>query len=248
MQVVTIAVIKGGTGKTTTAAAIAQAAAAAGDRVLAIDLDPQANLTFTLGADQNRIGSYELITAPEAHNITDIIQATAQGLDVVAASPDLATLKTTVGSANRLKTALEPLTSIYDLVVVDTPPTMGELTYNALQASTGLIVPLAADTYSLQGLYQITDIASQMSRSNPALKVLGVIITQYDNRPKLNRHMRDLIIRAANEVGAPYITEIRSGIAIHEAQALRQSLYNYAPRSKPAADYITLYKAIKKAR
>ena len=241
MQIITTAIIKGGTGKTTTAAALAQAAASAGKRVLAIDLDPQANFTFAVGADQNSPGSYQLLNGTGA---AQLIQQTEQGIDTIAASPDLATVKTAPASAMRLRAALEPIKESYDLIVIDTPPTMGELTFNALQASTGLIIPLETDNSSLQGLYQITDIAHQMQRSNPALSIIGVILTRYDNRPKLNRYLQGVIADRGAEIGAPYIMAIRPGVAIREAQAMQQSLYDYAPKSKPAQDYKKLFKLI----
>lgn len=242
MQILTTAVIKGGTGKTTTAAALAQAAAAAGKKVLAIDLDPQANFTFFIGADQNTPGSYQLLHGAEPGQL---IQQTAQGIAAIAASPDLATERTTPASAKRLQQAIEPLKGEFDLIIIDTPPQMGELTFNALQAATGLIIPLETDNSSLQGLYQITDIAHQMQRSNPALSIIGVILTRYDNRPKLNRYLRDVIADKGQEIGAPFLMGIRPGIAIREAQAMQQSIFDYAARSKPAQDYKTLYEMIR---
>lgn len=245
MQIITTAVIKGGTGKTTTAAALAQAAAAAGKKVLAIDLDPQANLSFFIGADQNGGGSYDLLHGGEP---AQLIQHTAQGIDAITASPDLATEKTTPASAMRLREAIAPLKRRYDMIIIDTPPQMGELTYNALQAATGLIIPLETDNSSLQGLYQITDIAHQMQRSNPDLSILGVILTRYDQRPKLNRYLQEVIASTGEEIGAPFIMGIRPGIAIREAQAMQLSLYDYAPKSKPAQDYKSLYELIKEGK
>ena len=243
MQIITAAVIKGGTGKTTTAAALAQAAIKAGKKVLAIDLDPQANFTYFIGADQNRPGCYQLLHGATAE---DLIQETAQGIDAIAASPDLATEKTAPASAKRLQEALEPIKDNYHLAIIDTPPQMGELTFNALQASTGLIIPLETDNSSLQGLYQITDIAHQMQKSNPALSILGVILTRYDSRPKINKYLRDVIAEKGQETGAPFLMAIRAGVAIREAQGMQQSLFEYAPKSNPAADYMTLYKKITK--
>lgn len=241
MQIITTAVIKGGTGKTTTAAALAQAAVRAGKRVLAIDLDPQANLSFTIGANQNAPGSYQLFNGAPAQKL---IQATEQGIEAITASPDLATIKTTPGSAKRLQRAIEPLKGDYDLIVIDTPPQMGELTFNALQAATGLIIPLTADTYSLQGLYNITDIAHQMQNSNPALSIIGVVLTQYDSRPKFKKYIQGVIAEKSEETGAPYLMAIRAGIAISEAAAMQQSIFDYAPNSNPAQDYMKLYQMV----
>ena len=245
MQIITVAVIKGGTGKTTTAAALAQAAASAGKRVLAIDLDPQANLTFTLAADQNRQGSYQLLHEADPRQL---IQHTPQGIDVIAASPDLATERTQAASVKRLQEAIEPLKRSYDYIIIDTPPTMGELTFNALQACTGLIIPLEVDNYSLQGLYQITDIAHQMQRHNTKLQILGTVLTRYDNRPKINRYLKDIITEKGTEAGAPFMAAIRKGVAVTEAQAMQLSLFDYAPKSKPAQDYKALFNTIDKKR
>lgn len=241
MQTVTVAVIKGGTGKTTTAAAIAQAAAANKKKVIAIDLDPQANMTFILSADQNQPGAYQLLHGTPA---AQLIQQTAQGIDCIAASPDLATERTTPASAKRLEAALLPLQTVYDICVIDTPPQMGELTFNALQASTDLIIPLEADAMSLQGLYQITDIAHQMQRSNPHLENMGVVITRYDSRQKIKQYMRDVIADKGKETGAPCVGTIRPGVAVQEAQAMQQSLFEYAPQSKPAHDYMQLFYSV----
>lgn len=241
MKIITIASQKGGTGKTTTAAALAQAAAKAGKRVLAIDLDPQGNFSAAVAANTSLPGSYELLTGTPA---AQTIQETEQGVFTMAASPDLATIRTKAGSARRLQQALEPLKKSFDLCLIDTPPQMGDLTYNALQASSGVIVPLETDSNSLQGLFLLDDIVRQMQQSNPGLSITGVILTRYDNRPKINRFFRDAIAERGRELGAPLLGTIRAGVAIREAQALQQSLFDYAPHSKPAQDYKKLYHTI----
>ena len=245
MNILTTAVIKGGTGKTTTAAAIAQAAAKARKKVLCVDLDPQGNFTAFLDAAPTAPGCYELITgqAPAA----GLIQKTGQKISVIAASPNLATLKTTPGSAKRLQAALEPVKGDFDLIMIDTPPQIGETTYNALQACNGLLIPLEADSSSLQGLYQILDLAQHMrENSNPDLSFIGVLLTRYDSRPNVNRYLKETIQETAQESGAAFLGCVRAGIAIREAQGMGQSLFEYAPKSNPAADYLEIYRAIKK--
>ena len=244
MQIITMAAIKGGTGKTTTAAALSQAAAAAGKRVIVIDMDPQANATYFIGADQNKAGCYELLHGADP---ATLIQHTAQDIDVISGSPDLATERTSTASAKRLQQAIEPLQAAYDYCFIDTPPQIGELTLNALQASTGLIIPLEADNSSMQGLYQVSDIAHHMQRTNPGLSITGTILTRYDGRPKINRTYKEAIEAAGKEAGAPYLMAIRPGIAIKEAQALQQSVYSYAPQSKPAQDYLKLFGMVEAA-
>lgn len=241
MQIITIANQKGGTAKTTTAAAIAQAGAAQGLKVLAIDIDPQGNLSFMLKADARGGGCFELLEGTPARRL---IQETAQGIDTIPASRNLATISTATGSAQRLQRALQPIRGIYDLIVIDTPPTAGELLYNALQASTGLIIPLQADIFGLQGLYQIADTAQQFGRSNPALTVKGFVLTRYSDRSTLAKSMKATITKKAAEIGIPCLAEIREGVAIREAAALQRSLFEYAPKSKPAQDYKQLFTKI----
>lgn len=235
------AVIKGGTGKTTTCAALAQAAAADNKKVLAVDLDPQASFTTAINGDPNRAGSYALLTGADAG---ESLQKTAQGIYCIAGGSDLAAIHTKPGSGKRLREALEPIKDSFDFVFIDTPPTMGELQNNALQAATDLIIPLEADPDSLQGLYQIADIARHIQRSNAALNITGIVLTRYDNRPKLNRYYKDVITQKAQEVNISFLAAIRQGIAIKEARATRQSLFEYAPDSNPARDYMKLYEKL----
>ena len=242
MEILTVAIQKGGTGKTTTAAALIQAAAYKGKKVLGVDLDPQGNLTFTLNANKEKGGSsYDLLHGTAA---ADVIRHVSPLIDVIPAAWELSTEKTAKGSARRLQAALEPIKSNYELIVIDTPPTAGELQYNALQAATGLIIPLQADIYSLQSLYQITDTAKQMQQSNPTLKIKGLILTRTDNRSSLARQMQENIIVAANKIGVGYLGSIRTGIVIQEAAALQRSIFEYAPNSKPANDYLALFEQI----
>lgn len=241
MQILTVSIQRGGTAKTTTATAIAQAAAADGKRVLAIDLDPQGNFTFSLKADTAAGSSYDLLNGTPARRI---IQRTESGIDVIPASWNLSTITSSTGSAKRLANAIKPIKGNYDLIVIDTPPTAGELQYNALQAATGLIIPLQADIYGLQGLYQIADTANAFKRSNPALSIKGIVLTRYDGRSTLSKQIKETIIAAAAEMGIPYLTAIREGIAIKEAQALQADFYKYSPAAKPMQDYISLYEML----
>lgn len=242
-MIYTIATQKGGTGKTTTAAVIAQAAAYTGKKALAIDLDPQCNLTYSLAADDKRPGSYDLLHGAHA---AEVIQTTAQGIDVIPASPALQTETSGPGSARRLQEALTPIKSSYDLIIIDTPATAGELQYNALQAADRLIIPLEADAYNLQSLAQITDAADQIRNSNPGLQIAGILLTQYDPRPVINRQLQEMLKNAAAAQAIPFLGSVRKAVAIKEAAALQLSLFKYAPRSKPAADYMDIFKELMK--
>ena len=242
MQIITVAVIKGGTGKTATCAAMAQAAAHEGKRVLCVDLDAQANLTAALGADRTAPGAYNLL---QGAFILDCIQQTPQNIDVIAGSPALAADRPKqANSIFRLSNALEQIQKHYDLIVIDTPPSFCQLTYEALQAATGLLIAICADADSFNGMQLILDIAKEIKRTNKKLKPLGCIITQYDKRPKIARYMRDMIEEQGNKMKCPLLGEVRQGVAIQEARALRRNLFEYAPKSKPAQDYKAIYNKI----
>lgn len=237
MQIITIANQKGGTAKSTTAAALAQAAAHRGRRVLAVDLDPQGNLSYFLAADVNRPGAFEVLDGLPA---AEAVQATAGALDVIPASWNLQTISSGRGSARRLRAALEPIKRLYDLIIIDTPPTAGELQQNALMASTDLIIPLQADIVGLQGLDLMADTARRVQRNNPALSIRGCILTRTGGRSTLARQMAEKAEARAREMGIPLLLAIREAVAIREAQTLQRDLYEYAPRSKPALDYLEL--------
>ena len=240
MKIITVAIQKGGTAKTTTAVVLAQAAAFRGKRALLIDLDPQGNASFAAGADMRSGSSYDLLTGTPA---ADLVQPVRAGLDVIPASLNLYTITSGKGSARRLQKALAPIKKNYDFIVIDTP-TAGELQYNALQASTGLVIPLQVDMYNLQSLYQTTDTARQIQGSNPGLSITGFIFTVFDGRATFDKKTKEIIIDRAAAVGVPYLGTIRKGVAIKEAAGFQQSLFDYAPKSKPAADYLALYDTI----
>ena len=242
-QVVTVGNLKGGCGKTTTCVTLAQAARSKGKKALLIDFDPQGNAGFFLGADLTRPGTFELM---EGEPVRELIQQTEQGIDVIPASLNLATVSSDRGSAWRLKKAIEPILDEYDVICIDTPAGQQELVFNSLQASTSLLITMEVDISNLNGLYRLTDIARQIQTSNKDLEIAGVVLTRYDGRPKLIRYLRDQIRDRAQEMGVPYLMEIRQATVVKEAQALQKSLYDYAAQSKPAADYLQLYEMIMK--
>ena len=233
-MILTFANSKGGTAKSTSAAALAQAATYKGVTALVVDADPQGNASHILGADTNRAGLFEVLegraTAQEA------IQTTPTGPDAIAASWQLQEITTSKGSAWRLKKALEPIRGKYQLVILDTPPTPGELQDNALLASDSLIIPLSADVLSLAGLFQMADTAQDFQ----GLTIRGYLLTRHSARSTLSRQMAQTIEAEAQARAIPFLGAIREAVAIREAQALQQSLYTYAPRSNPAQDYLSL--------
>ncbi len=239
MEVITVANQKGGTGKSTTAAIIAQAAAENGKRTLAIDIDPQANLSYSLAANMQRGTSFDLL---EGAKPAQLVQHSSTGPDVIPASRDLPTLRSERGSARRLQTALRPLQGKYDIVVIDTPTAPGELQYNGLQAATTLLIPLHAELYSLQGLHEMAAIAAQIRKSNPALKRIGLVITQYSSRSNIAKQMHENIIAAARDLNITYYGTVRAGTPVDEAVSMQLNLFRYAPKHNATLDYMEVYK------
>lgn len=247
MRIISVANQKGGTAKTSTAHALATGAAYKGKRSLAIDFDPQGNLSFIMGADASRAGAYELMK--QQAKAAQIVQYTSQG-DIIPASLNLAAADIEFsGKPGRdffLQAALEPLQDAYDVVVIDTPPTLGTLLVNALTASDEVIIPMNADILSLQGLYQLTETINQVkSFCNKGLKVTGILITKYSGRTVLARDIKETIEAKCAELGIPVLnTVIRDGVAVREAQTTQESLFAYAPNSNPAKDYLQLFDEI----
>jgi len=249
MRVIATASQKGGTGKTSTTAAITTWAYGHGLRALAVDLDPQGSLTYILRGDGNAMGSYELMKGTSAGQI---IQKDRDGMpDIVPASLQLA--GTDAEFSNRpgrdflLKKALTPLCGRYDLVVIDTPPTLGTLLINALAAATEVIIPVHVDTFAIQSIYQLSETIQQVREyCNPGLTVSGVLLTRYNGRAILTKDLRESLEENCRNLGVPvFPTAIREGIAIKEAQTLRESLFAYAPKSNPAQDYAALMDKLK---
>ena len=247
MRVISISSQKGGTGKTSTAGAIGQAAAKQGQRVLVIDLDAQGSLTVITGARGDAPGSYDLL---KGRGPTELIQHIEGQPDIIPASLQLAgadaELSNRPGRDFLLQTALKPLKG-YDLVLIDTPPTLGTLLVNSLTAATEVIIPLQADTFAVQNLYQLTDTIKQVQQyCNGALTITGALLTRYSLRTVLARDLREAIAGKCAALGVPLLnTYIRDGVALKEAQTVKQNLFDYAPKSNPARDYMQLYKEIK---
>ena len=245
MQVIAVINQKGGVGKSTTALALGSGLSLKGYRTLFIDLDAQANLSYTLGADNvGLVGNSSFDVLIGKVTALGAIQRTEQGT-VIASSLALAgadTVLTAVGKEYRLKEALEPLHKDFDYIIIDTPPTLGILTINALTACTGAIIPAQADIYSLQGINQLYGTLQTVKKyCNPSLAVMGILLTRYSSRAIISREVAEMIEDTAAQLQTVlYKTKIREATAIKEAQARRLSIFEYAPKSNAAIDYKAL--------
>lgn len=231
---------KGGVGKSTTASALAAGLSIKGAKVLAIDLDSQANLTYTFGANTDGATALGVITGEVKAG--EAIQHTPSG-DIIPASKALAgadAFITDTGKEYRLKEALEGLQTHYDYVILDTPPALGILTINALTACNSVIIPAQADIYSLQGIEQLSETIKPVRKyCNPGLRIEGILLTRYSPRSVLSRDIAELAEQLARKIGTKvFKTTIREAIAIKEAQISQKTIFEYAPRAKVAEDYM----------
>ena len=233
---------KGGVGKSTTALAIGAGLSLKGYSVLFVDLDAQGNLSYTLGADTKGYNAMGVLERPETAK--EEIQHTPQG-DIIASSPKLAgadKLLEETGKEYRLKEALDSLQGAYDYIIVDTPPALGILTINALTACTGAIIPAQADIYSLQGIAQLNSTIETVKKyCNPTLSIMGIVLTRFNGRSIIRREVAEMLERTAEQLHTKlYTSKIRECTALVEAQATKQNIYSYAPRSNATADYKAL--------
>ena len=245
-MIITVTNQKGGIAKTTTAAALATAWKREGYKVLLIDLDFQSTLTFNLIAENPENLQPTILDVLEGKAAAkDAIIRTEQA-DIIPANEHLSSF-TDKGQERALKDGLADITELYDFIIIDTAPTLSTLYICALTASDRVVIPAQADTANLHALEQLSRTIDTVKRlSNPDIKVAGIVLTRYDHRKVLNREIAEVIKDAAAAAGTRlYDTTIRECIAIAEAQALKQDIYTYAPKSNAAKDYKQLSAEIK---
>ncbi|MCO6475106.1 MAG: ParA family protein [Phaeodactylibacter sp.] len=234
---------KGGVGKTTSVINIGAAMVELGKRSLLIDLDPQANLTLSLGAARPPVtiyeamrGESELMPLPVKENL-DVIVST---LDLSGAEMEL------INEAGRefiLRELLAPLREEYDFIIIDCPPSLGLLTLNALTSSDYVMIPLQTEFLALQGLAKIKQVIQKVKlRLNKGLQIGGVIATMYDSRKVLNRDVVETIKKYFGEL--VFETMIRDNVALAEAPSQRKDIFDYSRNSAGAEDYLELSKEI----
>lgn len=233
---------KGGVGKSTTAEALADGLCTKGYKTILIDLDPQGSISLTTGADITKPSVYDLLLGNvNAHEVT---QERARRADIIPASENLARLAVELTATNKeyqLKKKISPLISKYDCIIIDTPPALGILTINALTAADSLIIPIQADLYSLQGTGQLYEtIKAVRAYTNPSLTLKGMLLTRHTPRNILSRDMEEMARNVAAQIGTfLYHSVIRECVALKEAQASQQTIYDYAPKSNASQDYLS---------
>ncbi len=237
-RVIAVANQKGGVAKTTTVHALAGAFVELERSVLAVDLDPQASLSFAMGVvDEPEPSMHDVMMGRAA--ITDILYESG-GIDLAPSSIDLAGaevhLLTRTGREFVLQRALRPVLDAYDVILVDCPPSLGILTINALTAAGEVIIPLQAETLSHRGVGQLVETVGDVRQfTNPELRVLGVVVTMFDSRTRLGRSVLDEL---AQNHDLPLLEPpVPKSVKVAEAPGRGRSVLDHARSSKPAEAY-----------
>ena len=236
---------KGGVAKTTSTLNLGVALSELGKRVLVVDMDPQGNLTMSQGIDPENLDKSMFDVLVHRLPIEDVIVHSE--LDVATSTIDLAgaemALSSQIGRERALEKALKPIQERYDFILIDTPPSLGLLTINALAASDGVIVPVQCEYLSLRGLLQLERTLEMIRENiNPRVKIQGILATLFDAR---TLHGREAIeILKENFGPLVFKTVVRKTIKFAEAPVQGSSVLKYDPRGKGAEAYRSLAREV----
>jgi chromosome partitioning protein len=241
-QIISVVNQKGGTGKTTTTMNLGSALAQLGKKILLVDLDPQANLTYSMGMADSASTISDVITGKM--RLASVVKR-GEKLDVVPGSADMADIEISLVQQKKrehfLKDVLKDARNQYDYIFIDSPPSLSLLTLNSLTAATGVLIPMQLEVLTIQGLTQILSTVEKVrSTLNPGLMVKGILLVMYDKRRKLTEELQNLLSENVND--HIYKTMIRLNVKIAEAPSFGQSVITYDPASHGATDYMSLAK------
>ena len=244
-QVIAFANQKGGVAKTTTTLNLAVAFNELGHRVLAVDLDPQGNLTMSQGMNPDRVERSMFDVLVHSMPIEDVIHRAE--VDVAVSSIDLAgaelALSSMIGRERALQKALLPVRSTYDYILIDTPPSLGLLTINALTAADSVIVPVQCEYLSLRGLVQLEGTLSMIRENlNPTVEIAGILPTMYDARTLHSKEAVEMLKENFGEL--VFDTRIRKTVRYAEAPVQGSSVLKYDPTGSAAEAYRDLAKEV----
>jgi len=247
-MIIVIANQKGGVGKTTTAINLSAACALNGKKVLLIDLDPQGNSSLSFVEQQGINGSaYELFTEIQMPFENFVYPTKVEKLDIVPSKINLAKLESKlVGDFDaifRLRDRIEKIRSKYDLIFIDTPPTLGLITVNALVAASHVLIPIQSSYFALEGTDDLLETIEKVrSRPNPDLDILGIVVTLFDKRTSLSKdveaHIRKVFGKKA------FKTIISRSVRLEESPAHKETIFSYSPRSSGSIEYQQLCKEV----
>ncbi len=237
---------KGGVAKTTTATALSAAWAGRGRKVLAVDLDPQAALTYSLGFEPDDVEPtiHDVLTGRVS--LDDTVRTAEEGFDLVPANIDLAGADAyLLGRTAReyaLREALEDVSGRYEVIVLDCPPSLGVLTINALTAADQVLIPLQCETLSHRGVGQLLSTIEDVRRlTNRSLRIIGILPTMFDGR---TRHAREILASVGREYGVPILDAVPKSIRFAEAPASGVSILGFSPSHRGAEAYRSLARTL----
>jgi chromosome partitioning protein len=248
MSIVSIAMLKGGLGKTTTAINLAAALEQKGKKVLLVDADPQGNMSQALGIKEdstnNLFSELSKVIKGETGDLTDAVIQTGCGLSLVPSSFEMAgaelELVSVYGREQVFTWLLEKIKLQFDYIFIDCPPAIGMLTVNALVASDYVLIPMQAEYLPLKGLRSFIQHIKTIKRLNSKLEVLGYVITRYDERKVMNRQILNVMKQEFGD--KVFQTHIRSNIQLAKAQESGTDIFHFDKRSHGAQDYEELAK------
>jgi chromosome partitioning protein len=243
-MIITVANQKGGVGKTTTAINLSAAVANKGFKTLLIDLDPQANSTMSyVDARGVQRSMYDVLVTEEIEFKDAVVETPVPHLSIAPSRISLAKLESKlIGDIDgpfRLKDKMKDAGNEYDYIFIDTPPTLGMITVNALVASTHVLVPIQSSYFALEGTDDLLETIEKIkSRPNPNLQLLGVVITMHDKRTTLAKDIHDQIGQVFGD--RLFNTVITKSIRLEESPAYKESIFTFAPKSSGAMEYYSL--------